>query len=147
MVSTKARVWLAASAFISILSVAGVLELLHSYKVAVETASERSDLPGYLVSEWIVESFQNVEMVLRDSLAGFDGSNLSYAEWSLQDREVINRGLVRRAALHGPMVFLGIFDRDCVIQFGSSGSIIGDSSADLGRPIDDVMLERFVVSD
>lgn len=53
------------------------------------------------------------------------------------------------------MVFLGVFDRDCVIQFGSIASIIGDSSADLEReyceevrkaPVERLKLSGFFVS-
>lgn len=155
MRKNSAGVWWVAGAFVALVSVAGAAELVYSYKIAVQTAYERSNLPGYLISEWIAESFQNVEMVLRESLAGFNASNLVNRERSDEENEAINKELVRRAAMHGHMVFLGIFDRDCVIQFGSVDSIIGDSSAELGRayctavrepPVERLKLSGFFVS-
>lgn len=142
-------------AFIGVVSAAGGAELVQSYNTAVETAYERADLPGYLVSEWIAESFNNVELLLRESLAGFDESNLTYTNREEAERTANNRALVRRAAMHGHMVFLGIFDGDCVIQYGSVGSIIGESSAELGReyceavkepPVEQLKLSGFFVS-
>jgi hypothetical protein len=128
---------------------------VQSYKGAVETAYARSNLPGYLVSEWIVESFHNVEMLLHESLAGFNAAKLFSAELREEERDAINHALVRRAVVHGHIVFLGIFDRDCVIRFGSVDSIIGDSSADLGReyctevqeaPVERLKLSGFFVT-
>lgn len=151
----KITVWAAVGAFITTVWVASAIQLVQSYRLAVETAYNRSDLPGYLVSEWIVESFHNVELVLRESLAGFDASNLPSASRTEEDNRAINRALSRRASMHGHMVFLGIFDSACVIQFGSISSIIGDSSMDLDRaycdevlspPVDQLKLSGFFVS-
>lgn len=67
-------IWPVVSAFILAIIAASVVQLVQSYDEAVEAAYVRSDLPGYLVSEWITESFANVELVLRESLADFDES-------------------------------------------------------------------------
>lgn len=40
-----------------------------------------------------------------------------------EENRAINQTLARRAAMHGHIVFLGVFDRDCVIQFGSIPAI------------------------
>lgn len=65
----KKTVWVAVGAFIVTVWIASAVQLVQSYRLALETAYARSDLPGYLVSEWIVESFHTVELVLRESLA------------------------------------------------------------------------------
>jgi diguanylate cyclase (GGDEF)-like protein len=151
----KTTVWVAVGAFLATVWIASAMQLVQSYRLFVETAYTRSDLPGYLVSEWIGESFHNVELLLRESLAGFDASNLSFESRTDEENRTINQALVRRAAMHGHIVFLGIFDHDCVIQFGSVASIIGDSSADLERdyceevrktPVERLKLSGFFVS-
>lgn len=49
-----------------------------------------------------------------------------------EENRAINQTLARRAAMHGHIVFLGVFDRDCVIQFGSGLPIL--SREDLRSP-------------
>jgi len=148
-------VWIAVGAFLAAVWIASAMQLVQSYRLAVETAYTRSDLPGYLVSEWIGESLHNVELILRESLAGLDASNLSSSSRTDEENQTINEALARRATMHGHIVFLGVFDRDCVIQFGSIASIIGDSSAELERdyceevrtlPFERLKLSGFFVS-
>lgn len=155
MTRKNKTVWLAVGAFVASVWIASAVQLAQSYRLAVETAFVRSDLPGYLVSEWIVESFHTVELVLRESLADFDSSSLPSAPRTDDEDQSINAALSQRAAMHGHMVFLGIFDPDCVIRFGSIDSIIGDSSADLKRdyceevhnpPVGRLKLSEFFVS-
>ncbi len=140
-----------------ILAIAGIsaAQLTQSYREALEAGYIRSDLSGYLVSEWIAESFSNVELVLRESLAVFEGSSVRSDAWTPAEKRRINGALVRRKEMHGHMVFLGVFDSDCVIRFGSIAAIIGDSSADLNRryctavseePVDQLKLSEFFVS-
>jgi hypothetical protein len=155
MTRKNKTVWLAVGAFVASVWIASAVQLAQSYRLAVETAFVRSDLPGHLVSEWIVESFHTVELVLRESLADFDSSSLPSAPRTDDEDQSINAALSQRAAMHGHMVFLGIFDPDCVIRFGSIDSIIGDSSADLKRdyceevhnpPVGRLKLSEFFVS-
>lgn len=151
----KRTVWIATGAFVVTVWFAGAVQLVQSYRLAVETAYARSDLPGYLVSEWIGEALHNVELILRESLAGFEASNPSSESRTAEESGAINRALARRAAMHGHIVFLGIFDRDCVVKFASIGSTIGDSGADLKRgyceevrktPVEQLKLSGFFVS-
>lgn len=90
-------------------------------------------MSGYLVSEWISESFAGIEYVLKDAVSGFGEDNILSSSRSARENTTINESLVNKASLHENIIFLGIFDPACVIQYGSIYSIIGDSSAELGR--------------
>lgn len=147
--------WIAASAFVATVWIASAIQLVQSYRAAVETGYARSDLPGYLVSEWINESLHNVELILRESLAGFDTSEPAIRTHTDAENAAINEALTRRATMHGHIVFLGLFDRDCVIRFGSIAATIGDSGIDLERgyceavrepPVEQLKLTEFFVS-
>lgn len=126
-------IWLAASCFVLAVFLASVFELIRSYRTEFRVAYTEADLSGYLVSEWISESFSGIEYVLKDALYGFDETNILSKSRESGENALINERLVHKASYHDNIIFLGVFDRSCVIQHGSIYSIIGDSSADLGR--------------
>lgn len=149
------RIWLTAFFFIASVATVSIFELIRSYRTAFQVAYTEADLSGYLVSEWISESFFGIEYILKDALYGFDAENILSATRTPQENAIINKRLVQKASFHENIIFLGIFDITCVIQHGSIYSIIGDSSADLGRayctdvmtePVNEMKLSGFFVS-
>ncbi|WP_190275814.1 GGDEF domain-containing protein [Thiorhodovibrio frisius] len=127
--------------FIATVASVSILELARSYRTAFDVAFTEAELSGYLVSEWISESFSGIDYILKDALYGFDQHNILSASRTADERARINERLVRMAAYREDMIFLGLFDTDCVIQYGSIQEIIGDSSAELQRAYCDAVLE------
>lgn len=149
------RIWLTAVFFIATVVTASLLELARSYRSAFEVAFTEADLSGYLVSEWISESFAGIEYILKDALYGFDQERILSASQSADENAKINARLVVMASYHEDVLFLGLFDTACVIQYGSIAEIIGDSSAALGRaycsevleaPVERLKLSEFFIS-
>lgn len=149
------RIWLTAALFIATVVTASLLELARSYRTAFEVAFTEADLSGYLVSEWISESFSGIEYVLKDALYGFDRQTILSSPQSAVEDAKINARLVQMASYHEDILFLGLFDRACVIQYGSIARIIGDSSAELQRdycsdvleaPVERMKLSEFFIS-
>lgn len=149
------RIWLAAACFITVLLLASGLELARSYRIALQLAYKEADLSGYLISEWISESFAGIEYVLKDTLHGFDEETIPFATRSAAENGAINGRMAQKAEFYDNIIFIGLFDSACVIQHGSIQAIIGDSSADLGReyctevmkpPVEQMKLSGFFVS-
>lgn len=110
-----------------------VLELHRSYNMRIQVVYTEADLSGYLVSEWIKKSLSDIRAILKDCLYGLNRSNILSAGVTAQQRADRNRRLFHKADQYRNIIFLGIFDPKCVIQYGSIGSIIGGSSRDLNR--------------
>lgn len=149
------RVWVAVAALVALIATASVTQLVQSRRLAADAAFHRSYLPAYLVSEWIVESMTNVELILRESIADIERDMLAPGSLPEAERAAINAALTRRVAVHGHMLILAIFDHECVIRFGSVEEIIGDSGVELNRrycaeafeePIDRLKLTDLFVS-
>lgn|GEM_PF-5595552 len=84
-----------AAFFISIVVAASVFELVRSYRTAFAVAFTEADLSGYLVAEWISESFSGIEYILQDILCGFDQQLMLSASRSAEENAGINQRLVR----------------------------------------------------
>lgn len=149
------RIWLAAFLFIAAVITASVLELARSYQTAFQVAFTEVDLSGYLVAEWVSESFSAIEYILKDALYDFNKANIRSASRSANENSIVNQRLLQKDIYHDDIIFLGIFDTACVIQYGSIDDIIGDSSAALNRsycqevmkkPIEKMKLSGFFIS-
>ncbi|MBK5969147.1 MULTISPECIES: sensor domain-containing diguanylate cyclase [Thiorhodovibrio] len=155
MNTQQIRIWLAVACFIATVVSVSLFELARSYRTAFDVAFTEAEMSGYLVSEWISESFSGIEAVLKIALYGFDGHNILSAARTADENARINDRLIQMASHHEDIIFLGLFDTDCVIQYGSIQDIIGDSSAELQRaycgavmetPIKQLKLSEFFIS-
>lgn len=106
------RTWIAAVVLVAIVLAAGTLELARSRSAAIETTYTKANLTGYLVSEWIADSFAGVEYLLRDSIAGLTASTVDATTRTVAENNRMNELLMRRSRQFGNVVFLGIFDSD-----------------------------------
>jgi len=130
---SRSAVWIATPTIIVMMVLATGVELARSYRAIVQVAYTKAESSGFLVAEWIAESFSTIEYMLRDSLYGFDETTISARAHPESRVRSINARFVHRASLYDDILFLGLFDRECVIQFGSLASIIGRSSKLLRR--------------
>lgn len=133
MLKGSIKIWIIAVVFISIILAVSVVELGRSYKSLIELVYTEVDLSGYLVSEWIDRSLTGVRSILKDSLHNLDDSNIFASNVDNDERKQRNSSLVHKANQYENIILLGIFDSDCVIQYASIDSIIGDSTKDLER--------------
>jgi diguanylate cyclase (GGDEF)-like protein len=133
MHSYQARIWIAALTFVAIVSAASIIELVRSYRSYIQVAYTEVDLSGFFVSEWVSESFDGIEAILRDVLYNINEDNIDASLMSPTERREKNEQLFFKSSHYENIIFIGIFDPDCVIQYGSVFSIVGDSSRDLGR--------------
>lgn len=149
------KIWILSAAFIVVVAVVSVFALVRSYNSIIEIAYTKADFSGYLVSEWIAESFKNIEYILKDSLYGLDSSKVYSKNNDYEYFQQVNQRLTYKDDVHKNIIFLGIFDPECTIQYGSVASIIGDSSKDLGRaycqevmepPLDQLKISSFFIS-
>jgi len=144
-------IWTFAILFIIIVMVTSAVELTLSHQSHIQVAYTEVDLSGHLVAEWIGKSLSSVRAILRDSLFDLDESNISASSVSEKERAFRNDSLVYKANQYDNIIFLGIFDTECTIQYGSIPSIIGHSSRDLKRNYCDTVakepLERMKFSD
>src|SRR6056297_33274 len=146
-----ALIWTFAVLFIGIVMVTSAVELSLSHQSNIQVAYTEADLSGHLVAEWIGKSLSSIRAILKDSLFDLDDSNISASSVSEKERAYRNDSLVYKANQYDNIIFLGIFDTECIIQYGSISSIIGDSSRDLKRNYCDTVakepLERLKFSD
>lgn len=129
----RVRIWGVVAVFVVALAVASVVELNRSYRSIIRMAYTETDLSGFLVAEWIAESFEGIEFILKDSLYGLDGAKIHSSARREQANRSLNERLSYKAAQYENILFLGTFDPECVIQNGSIAEILGKSSAALGR--------------
>lgn len=137
----QVRIWFFATIFV--LGVVGVstVELVRSYESRIEVVYREADLLGFLVSEWIAKSLEDIRAILEDSLYGIDESSILATRVDERERAERNARLTHKADQYQDIIFLGVFDADCTIQYASIESIVGDSSRELGRDYCDEAME------
>lgn len=149
------KITLIASLFIVAIACASTIELFRSYDSFVQVAHTKADSASFLISEWIDESFVNIEYILKDSLSTIPESRINKVSTFNEKIEKENERLLRKKSLFENIIFLGIFDSECVIRYGSIKSIVGDSSKDLDReycfevfkePVERLKLSNFFIS-
>lgn len=136
------KIWFLSAVFILVVTAAGIINLIRSYNSIIHVAYTKADLSGYLVSEWISKSFESIEYILKDSLYALNEANIYSENKSWEFSQSFNQRLVNKDDLHENIIFLGIFDPECTIQYGSVESIIGDSSKELGRDYCEEVMEK-----
>jgi len=135
------RIWAIVALFIVALVIASVIELNRSYRSIISVAYTETDLSGFLVAEWIAESFEGIEFILKDALYGLDGASVSSTTRDAAANAAFNKRLKFKAEHYDNILFLGTFDTECVIQNGSINEIIGGSSKELGREYCEAVFE------
>jgi diguanylate cyclase (GGDEF)-like protein len=133
MFKERIRIWVFAVLFIAGVGTVSIIELVRSYETRIQIVYTEADLSGFLVAEWIEKSLASIRSILKDSLYDMDQSNIRASSVDEKERAARNGSLAHKAEQYGNIIFLGIFDPECVIQYGSISSIIGDSSNDLER--------------
>jgi diguanylate cyclase (GGDEF)-like protein len=141
MTKDRFRIWFFALSFIVGILTISVIELVRSHQSYIQVAYTEADLSGFLVSEWIEKSLSDIRAILKDSLFNVDENNIRSAANPSMDEALRNRSLAHKASQYDNIIFLGIFDQDCVIQYGSIYEIIRDSSRDLGRAYCDNVMQ------
>lgn len=89
-------VWIFAILFLSVMITISTIELVRSHKMRIQLVYTEADLSGYLVSEWIQKSLDNVRAVLKDSLYDIDHSNIMASSIDEKERTVRNKILVHK---------------------------------------------------
>lgn len=141
MPQDRVKIWFFALLFIIGISTISVIELVRSHQSYIQVAYTEADLSGFLVSEWIEKSLSDIRAILKDSLFNIDEKNIRSAANPNMDEALRNRRLSHKANQYDNIIFLGIFDPDCVIQYGSIYEIVRDSSRDLGRAYCDNVMQ------
>jgi hypothetical protein len=90
MNTQQIRIWLAVACFIATVVSVSLFELARSYRTAFDLAFTEAEMSGYLVSEWISESFSGIEAVLKIALYGFDQHNILSAARTADENARIN---------------------------------------------------------
>jgi diguanylate cyclase (GGDEF)-like protein len=133
MLKEKARIWIITFLFIALVAGISSVELVRSYDSLIHVVYTEADLSGFLVSEWIKKSLDGIRAILKDSLFNLNETNILSSSVNEPERTARNNSLIHKAEQYDDIIFLGIFDPECVIQYGSISSIIGDSSKELDR--------------
>lgn len=126
-------VWRVAWLLIVIVVGVTVYELQRSYRERIQVVFTEADLSSYLASEWIDNSLASIRSILKDSLHGIGVAELSEEPVEDEAQAQINARLAHKKNQYENIIFLGIFDQDCVIRYASIASEVGRNVQELDR--------------
>ena len=155
MFSTLLRILITTCLFIILIIGISSFELYMSHKTATQSAHDKTNLLGFLVSEWIAESFSKIKYILQDIPIGIEQSQISFPATDLATLDQLNKELLNKANFNKYILFLGVFNSDCVATHASIASHVGDDTKALGReyctkatqaPLEEFKISNFFVS-
>lgn len=125
--------WLAGLLLIAVIIAAGTLQLIHSHRLTITSATESAATKGYLIAEWIAKSFDLTHYVLQDTVKQFVAEELVYPFEDAERHQRQSALLVERATTVPNLLFLGLLNADCVITHTSIGINLGLDAQAMGR--------------
>lgn len=110
---------------ILVILVASGLELVSSYQNTLNKLEDEAQTTSYLVAEWVNTAFSTPLYILRDLTNGLDPAELVYPAVDPVQHNLQTQRIIRQAKLYPPTLFLGLFNRDCVVTHTSIGRNLG----------------------
>ena len=109
MFPTLIRISVVTGIFITLIIGISFIELTKSYQTTIQSTYDRANLTGFLVSEWIAESFSNIHYLLQDVSNNIEQSQIAFPTAKPTTRDQINKGLLHKTKYNKNILFFSNF--------------------------------------
>lgn len=113
--------WASAALIIATIVLIGVTFLMQSYRLALQTATDRANAQSFLVSEWIDKSFELTKYVLRETAHVFEKDELVYPTNDAALHHKKTELMINKVSRTPNMVFLGMLNDRCTLSCQGAG--------------------------
>lgn len=147
--------WASAALIVATIILTGVTFLMQSYRLALQTATDRANAQSFLVSEWINKSFELTKYVLRETAHGFDKDELVYPTNDAAHHHKKTEFMINKVSRTPNMFFLGMLNDRCIVTHTTIGINLGFDAIEndreycqlaLSEPLDQFKISNMFVS-
>ncbi len=122
---SKTTIFILAFMLIIIINLISLYMLKASYDNTLEKVESQTKTNSYLVSQWILESFKIPELILQQLASNTKPNELVYPIINQGEHDSKTTLVKELSKLSDKILFLGLFDKNCVITHTSIGVNLG----------------------